>query len=287
MKQPVITVIGSLNMDLLTTISRLPDQGETNFGESFYMKPGGKGANQAVAAARLGAKVSLIGKVGNDSIGVELIQHMKRENVDTGHIGISKTKATGVANILINESDNRIMVVSGANQEVTPDYAESCKETLLASDVVLSQLEVPVETVEWAADFCHKNEIPFVLNPAPAVPLSASVWEKCSYITPNELEAALLFQEPSFSDQLITTLGPLGAKYKTLFIPGYPAEVVDTTGAGDTFNGALAFSLGVRLSVEQAIAFANAAASFTVEKLGAQAGMPTYEKVEERMGLNA
>ncbi|WP_342743611.1 PfkB family carbohydrate kinase [Halobacillus massiliensis] len=128
MKKPAITVVGSLNMDLLTTASRIPDQGETNFGESFSMKPGGKGANQAVAAARLGADVSLIGKVGNDSIGEQLIQHMKQENINTEFIGSSNTQATGVANILLTNKDNRIMVISGANKEVTPDLCTLLKK---------------------------------------------------------------------------------------------------------------------------------------------------------------
>ncbi|WP_342743612.1 PfkB family carbohydrate kinase [Halobacillus massiliensis] len=162
----------------------------------------------------------------------------------------------------------------------------SFKEKLLKSDVVLSQLEVPIETVEWTADYCHKHGVPFILNPAPAVPLAKTVWEKCSYITPNEPEASLLFSKCSY-DQLIMTLGPIGAKFKELIIPGYPAKVVDTTGAGDTFNGALAFSLGAGYAVEQAIGFANAAAAFCVESFGAQSGMPTFEQVEERMRLNA
>ncbi|MFC7060989.1 ribokinase [Halobacillus seohaensis] len=282
MKTPKITVVGSINMDLLTTISRIPNNGETNFGEAFTMKPGGKGANQAVAATRLGGDVSFIGKVGNDAIGKELLELLKKENIQTSTVGVSESRATGVANILLNDHDNRIMVVSGANEEVTVEFVESFKDTLRQSDVVLSQLEVPKETVEWCASFCKDHGIPFILNPAPAIDLPQEAWADCTYITPNEEEAEKLFLENNYKDQLITTLGPRGASYNDKIIPSVFVEVVDTTGAGDTFNGALAFYLGAEYSVEKAIAYANVAASFTVESVGAQVGMPSADQVESR-----
>ncbi|MCP3030845.1 ribokinase [Halobacillus sp. A1] len=282
MKQPKITVVGSINMDLMTTISRIPNQGETNFGDSFTMKPGGKGANQAIAAARLGGDVSLVGKVGADAMGEELVTHLKQQQINTDAIGFTANRSTGIANILLNEKDNRIMVVRGANEEVTVEYVQTFQERLKNSDIVLAQLEIPPETAAWCAEFCTAHGVSFILNPAPAVKMSEQIWRNCSYITPNEEEAKLLFSKDSYADKLITTLGPEGAGYQGKVIPAISVKVADTTGAGDTFNGALAYYTGAGFPIEKAIAYANTASSFAIEKLGAQEGMPKAEEVEQR-----
>jgi len=288
METPRITIVGSINMDLITSVSRVPEQGETFLGESFMVKPGGKGANQAVAAARLGADVTMIGKVGDDSFGQQLFQQLKNEGIHVEHIAVEKAASTGVANVIISENDNRIMVVSGANQSVTQDYLKQKKAQLLQSDLVLMQLEIPIETIKWCVDFCFENHIPLLLNPAPALDLPEDVWKKCKYITPNEEEAMKLFDNRlnDYEDQLIVTLGSKGARFKNHIVGSYPATVVDTTGAGDTFNGALATYIALGLEVEEAMYKANIAASLAIEKMGAQEGMPNQEQVEERCQLN-
>lgn len=282
MKEPKITVIGSINMDLLTGMSKMPQQGETLVGNDFAMKPGGKGANQAVAAARLGADVKFIGKVGDDALGVDLLSHMKQEGIDIKYIDSEKGKSTGIANVLLYDKDNRIIFVSGANEAVTADDVARKKDVLLGSDIVIMQMEIPIETIIWCVEFCYENNIPVIVNPAPATDLPNEIWEKCTFITPNEAEAKQLGLN-QFSDKLITTLGSQGAQYRDSTIATYQANVVDTTGAGDTFNGTLAYYIATGYQVEDAILRANAAASLAIEKLGAQEGMPTRERVEERL----
>lgn len=282
MKEPKITVVGSINMDLLTGMSKMPQQGETLVGNDFAMKPGGKGANQAVAAARLGADVKFIGKVGDDALGVDLLSHMKQEGIDIKYIDSEKGKSTGIANVLLYDKDNRIIFVSGANEAVTADDVARKKDVLLGSDIVIMQMEIPIETIIWCVEFCYENNIPVIVNPAPATDLPNEIWEKCTFITPNEAEAKQLGLN-QFSDKLITTLGSQGAQYRDSTIATYQANVVDTTGAGDTFNGTLAYYIATGYQVEDAILRANAAASLAIEKLGAQEGMPTRERVEERL----
>ncbi|RLL46989.1 ribokinase [Oceanobacillus piezotolerans] len=285
MPTPRITIVGSINMDLVTTVTKFPKQGETVLGKEFHTSPGGKGANQAVAAARLGADVSIIGKVGHDAFGKELYLHLKKEGIQMDGVAREESVSTGIANIILYDGDNRIMVVPGANHAVTPDYVEQCKDKLLGSDMVLMQLEIPLETIKWCADFCYEHGIPYIINPAPAAEIPEAVWTKSLYITPNEEEAAQLFgiNEDKYKSKLIKTLGSKGAQYKDKIIPGYQSKVVDTTGAGDTFNGALAFYVASGLEVENAIRRANIAASIAIERMGAQEGMPTYDEVKERL----
>ncbi|SER24578.1 ribokinase [Gracilibacillus ureilyticus] len=285
MDKPRVTVVGSINMDLLTSVSRLPNQGETMVGDTFEMKPGGKGANQAVAAARLGAHVSMIGKVGNDALGNDLLAHLDNENIDTSGVDIDQKLSTGIANIILYEKDNRIMIIPGANEAVTKDYVDKWKEKVLDSDMVLMQMEIPIQTIIWCADLCSEKQVPFILNPAPAIELPAHVYEKALYITPNEEEGNLLFDDSKdkYQEKLITTIGSKGASYQNSIIDTYASNVVDTTGAGDTFNGALAFFIASGLPVKDAIFKANIAASLAIEHLGAQQGMPTLKQVEERI----
>ncbi|WP_101842587.1 ribokinase [Halobacillus sp. Marseille-P3879] len=286
MNQPKVTVIGSINMDLFTTVDELPQQGETIFGKDYFMTPGGKGANQAIAAAKLGADVCFLGKVGKDLMGKKLLNYFEEENFNYSMIEIDAEASTGIANVILNNKDNRIMVVPGANSNVTVDFIKKYKHRILTSDVILAQLEIPIETVEWCANLCARESIPFILNPAPSRALSSSLIENCTYITPNEEEARKVFSIEhivnDYSSKLITTLGPRGAMYNGTIIPTYKSKVTDTTGAGDTFNGALAYFLGSGYVIEEAITHANIAASYSVEYFGAQQGMPSYDQVKQR-----
>ncbi|MBM4761293.1 ribokinase [Bacillus sp. B15-48] len=288
MKNPTITVIGSINVDLITGTNRLPSQGETAIGETFETKPGGKGANQAVAAARLGANVQMIGCVGEDKNGSDMLEALANENILTNMIKKVPNINTGVANIILSNQDNRIIIVPGANNEVTPEYVQQYEKEILASDLVLIQFEIPVETVLFCLDLCAANKIPIIVNPAPAKTIPFDYWNKATYITPNEGEAAQLFNAnpmtADLDDKLIITKGEHGVSYRVnderLMIPAYQVTPVDTTGAGDTFNGALCVALSEQQTMEQAIKFANAASALSVQKFGAQAGMPTRAEVE-------
>lgn len=288
MRKPTITVIGSINVDLVTVTNRLPEQGETLKGETFETKSGGKGANQAVAAARLGAKVQMIGCVGDDKNGADMLETLEKENISTKMIRKVPHTNTGVANILLSNQDNRIIYVPGANNEVSPEYVKQFKNEILASDLVLIQFEIPQETVLYCLDFCAENNVPIIVNPAPANTIPEEYWNKATYITPNEGEAAHLFNleymSDDLNDKLIITKGEHGVSYRVnnerLLIPANTVTPVDTTGAGDTFNGALCTALSEQKTMEQAIVFANAASALSIQKFGAQSGMPTREEVE-------
>lgn len=281
----MITVIGSINVDMVTTTALVPEQGQTVAGKDFQIKPGGKGANQAVAAARLGADVNMIGKVGQDAYGEEMLRVLTEENVTASMVEAAPGVSTGTANIIVSNQDNRIIVVPGANHEVTPAYVERFTEEILKSDLVLVQFEIPLETVRYILDLCSKHKIPVVVNPAPAAELPDEYWRKATYITPNETEAAQLFSKPDAElwQKLIITKGEHGVIYyendREKQLPAYTVQPVDTTGAGDTFNGAFCVALSEGKSVEAAIDFANAAAALSIQKFGAQAGMPTHNEV--------
>ncbi len=285
--RPKVTIVGSINMDLLTSTDQFPSQGETIRGTDFQTAPGGKGANQAVAAARLGADVQMIGCVGADSFGEELKGHLKNESVDTTHIQTIEHEPSGLANIILSEKDNRIIIIPGANGYVTPEYVEARKDAILSSDYVVIQFEIPKQTIEYCIDLCHQHDIPLIINPAPAMELDTSYWEKATYITPNDTEASQLFSDEMhhLNEKLIITMGAEGVQFsenlEEKMVSSHEVEVVDTTGAGDTFNGALAVALSQKGDLKEAIAFANAAAALSITKLGAQQGMPTKKEVFE------
>ncbi len=286
-----ITVIGSSSMDLVVTAQKRPDKGETILGESFKTVPGGKGANQAVAASRLGANVTMIGRVGDDDFGKEIIKNFSKNNVLTQCVERVTDMESGTAHITLAEGDNSIIVVKGANDMVTAEYIEQKLEVIRESDIVLIQQEIPEETVEYVSETCHSLGIPLLLNPAPARPLSQKVIERATYITPNELEAAVLFGSDDihaalkqYPNKVFITEGKNGVRYhdgeKEVLIPSYQVEVVDTTGAGDTFNAAFAVALAEGKGFSDSVRFANRAASLSVTKFGAQGGMPTRAAVE-------
>lgn len=287
MRKPKITVIGSINMDLVTITKRMPLQGETVVGETFRLIPGGKGANQAVAAARLGADVHLIGAVGADAFGTELLQHLQKEGIIVDGVKPVTDTETGIATIIISEGDNRIIVVSGANHALCPDDLERWEEKIATSDVCLLQLEIPLPVVERAVSIAKHHGVRVILNPAPAQPLPDTLLDQVDFLTPNEHERdVVLAGRPleKWAHKWIVTEGKRGVSFQRngerLLIPGFHVPVVDTTGAGDTFNGALAVALSKGMELEEACRYANAAAALSVTKLGAQTGMPTERELE-------
>lgn len=289
-----IAVIGSSSMDLVVISDKRPGAGETVLGSSFKTVPGGKGANQAVAAARLGADVAMIGCVGDDHYGAAILENFKQNNVSTTNVEPVTETESGTAHIILAEGDNSIVVVKGANDHVTPDFVKKSTELIKEADMVLIQQEIPEETVEYVSDLCKEFGVRLLLNPAPARPLSQKVIDNANYITPNEHEASVLFNGLSTEDALkqypnkvFITEGKEGARYhdgeKEVLVPSYSVEAVDTTGAGDTFNAALAVALAEGKSISDSLRFANRAASLSVTKFGAQGGMPIRKEVEETL----
>jgi ribokinase len=283
-------VVGSINVDLVFTSEIRPKAGETVIGSTFSTIPGGKGANQAVAASKLGASSCMVGCIGNDQNGEFSINNLNLMNVDTSCIKKTDNAPTGVANIVVAEHDNSIIVIAGANYEITKEDIDKCKDVILSADIVLLQLEIPLDVVEYTADMCRKNNVRVLLNPAPAVELPKTLIENATYITPNEHELNIILGKQNnvdetikmYPNKIIVTMGSRGVKYfdgsEMKIVPSYNVEVVDTTGAGDTFCGGLAAALVRGDNLEDAIKFANKAAAISITKLGAQSGMPTLEE---------
>lgn len=289
-------VIGSINMDMTVTTDRIPKKGETVKGNDISYFPGGKGANQAVAAARLGANVTMFGCVGNDDAGRTLLAHMKKEGIQTGSIRVVDGVSTGAAIITVAENDNCILVIAGANNMVDIAYVDSIANELLACDMVLLQHEIPQETVEYVIELCHKKGIMVVLNPAPARPVRREIIDQIDFLTPNEHEAVIIFGSDisteellkKYPQKLVITQGSRGVSVcnesgEVLLLPARKANVVDTTGAGDTLNGAFTVAIAEGKGIENALQFSNVAASLSTEKFGAQGGMPSYEEVMKEL----
>lgn len=283
-----IAVIGSVNMDLFLESSRIPEEGETLQGERFFTAFGGKGANQAIAASKLGGDVTFFGAVGNDPYGDALIDNFKIHGVSTERVQHSE-KETGIAFVQLTEGANRITIVSGANRDV---QAPS-KEVLKAFDMIVLQLEIPLDVVTTMIHRAYELQKTIILDPAPAQALDRTLLEKVTYLLPNEVEYKELLQtEEAFDvaagryrEKLIITRGSKGVSYtdrKGTFhtIPPHRVQVEDTTGAGDTFAGAFAVALAEEKPLEEALRFANRAASLATTKKGAQTGMPTREEME-------
>lgn len=291
-----IAVVGSSSMDLVVTSAKRPMAGETVLGESFITVPGGKGANQAVAAARLGAEVSMVGCVGDDVYGEIILDNLKKNHVNTKYVEPVTGFASGTAHITLSEGDNSIIVVKGANDFITPEYVKKAKKVIEESDIVLVQQEIPEETVEYLAELCSKLQKRLLLNPAPARKLSEAVIQQASYLTPNEHEFEILFNGRNrtevlteYPNKLFITEGKNGVRYfdgnEERVVPSFEVEAVDTTGAGDTFNAAFAVAVAEGKSFDECLLFANRAASISVTKLGAQGGMP--QRIEVERGFEA
>ena len=285
-----VVVIGSSNTDMTIKAERLPKPGETILGGIFVMGPGGKGANQAVAARRLGADVSFICKVGHDIFGDNAIEGYRKEGIDTSRI-LRSDKASGTALILVDaKAENCIAVAPGANGDLTPEDIDSVADVIRSAGYLILQLEIPVESVLRAARIAHEAGVYVILNPAPACPLPRELFSYVSLITPNQTESALLtgiednldaavdkLLEMGVKD-VVVTLGSKGSMVVTggerTLVPSLKVEAVDTTAAGDTFCGALCVALSEGRSLVQAAQFATKASALTVQKMGAQDSIP-------------
>lgn len=285
-----IVVVGSCSQDYFTISDRFPKVGETIIGNDFTTSPGGKGANQAVAAAKLGADVTFLGCVGKDDIGQMIKENFQNQSVNVDFVNEIDGVPTGIATILVAEEDNMILIVKGANDHVTVDYVKENLSVLDDAKMVVLQLEVPLDTVEYVTNYCFEKGIDVILNPAPAVKLEQSLIDKATYITPNETELEIVFNDSisnvleKYPNKVIMTKGSEGVFYHDgntiVNVPSYKVDVVDTTGAGDSFNGALAYSLCKGTDLKNSILFSNKAASKTVQAIGAQSS-PTMNDLED------
>ena len=339
MKRPRIAVVGSLNQDLVVSVERMPLAGETLTGESIHYIPGGKGANQAIACARLGAHVDMIGAVGDDSFGRSILAELAANEVSTGTVSRLANTPTGIASIIHTKQDNCIVIVQGANGKVSAELVEQFADNIREADILLVQLEIPLDAVETALRIARSAGVRTVLNPAPARSLTPEILALADYFTPNETEFAFYREslprptadggtraagspldrqlsgghdtanksrvggEPAEGNSLeadwqaglaewarhyghtvVLTRGREGASYlqdgEPITVPAPIVQAVDTTGAGDCLNGALGFGLASGWSLEQSLRFAVRAASLSVTKFGAQAGMPTFREVQ-------
>ena len=295
-----IVVIGSSNTDMVIQSEHLPAPGETILGGEFFMNPGGKGANQAVAAAKLGGDVVFVARVGDDIFGQEAVAGFKLEGINTDFIVTDPEQPSGVATIMVDgKGENCIAVASGANNRLSPADVDQAMAQVDAADVLLMQLETPIETIEYVASLGSEKGKTVILNPAPAQALSDELLAKLDVITPNETEAEMLtgIKVENLADAekaaqalrekgvgtVIITLGSQGAFVLSDSFTGMVAtrkvEAVDTTAAGDTFNGALAVGMANGQAIEAAVGFANKAATISVTRLGAQASVPSLEEV--------
>lgn len=304
-----VLVVGSLNMDLVVDVDRLPQTGETILGSRYWNSLGGKGANQSYAAGRAGAEVCMLGSVGRDSHGALLLKKLQEANVQADMIRFDEERPTATAFVLRETSGaNSIIVISGANQGCTPEYLEQHENCFKWADCLLCQLEIPLESVYSAVHKAKSLGKFVILNPAPACTnLPDSLFRLVDVITPNETELFLLTGKTICTlaeivdsahsliakgvKNVVVTLGARGAllvqKDRTIHIPGYIVNCIDTTGAGDCFNGVLASELSAGVALEQAVHIANAAASLSVTRSGALQSMPSKHEIEQwlRMGV--
>ncbi len=298
---PHIAVVGSLNMDLVIRTPRFPGPGETIIGSAFHTIPGGKGANQAVAAAKLGARVSMVGRVGDDAFGAQQLANLSQLGIDVSHVRRDPKAATGVALIVLDEQgQNSIILAPGANMRLTLADLEAAEDVLASAAILVLQLEIPQEVVEQAIGLARARGLITILNPAPARRLPPTLLSQVDVLIPNESETALLTGtevddiesarraaarlRAAGVGTVILTLGGRGALLlegqKAIHVPGHRVEVVDTTAAGDAFVGGFAVALAEGRGPAEAVRFANAAGALAVTKLGAQPSLPTRSEVE-------
>ena len=299
-----VCVVGSLNMDLVVKAPRIPRVGETVSGGTFGMFPGGKGANQAVAAARLGARVAMVGVVGDDAFGQQLLDGLRREGIDTSHVRTEPGVATGLASISVDGAGhNAIVVAPGANLRVTGADVEDARDVIAGSQVVLLQLEIPLDRATAAARLGHAGGALVCLDPAPAAPLPDSLYALVDVIDPNEVEAQALtgVEIHSLADAeraaealyargsriVVVKLGEQGSFHFSAedrgHVPAASVKAVDTTAAGDAFAAALGVALGEGQTLREAVTFATWTAGLKVTRMGAQPAMPRRAEVEAAM----
>lgn len=301
-QRPII-VVGSINTDLVAVTKRIPAVGETVIGSDFQIHPGGKGANQAVAVARLGYPVRLIGRLGNDTFGNELRTHLENAGVETTGVSTSDG-ASGVAVIVVSRNgDNSIVLAPGANSKVTPEDIDANLSILRSAGMVLAQLEIPLETVEYLIRVCAREKLPLILDPAPAMDLPTGIFKDLAWFTPNQTEAAFYLgnKHPELNPQLpaetakillsngcrgiVLKMGAQGTYLASQgdsggFVPAFSVDAIDTTAAGDAFNAGFATALMLGESPLDSATFAAAVAAISVTRNGAQPSMPTMDEVK-------
>ena len=293
----MIGVIGSISTDFVVTTNRVPKQGETVYGQAFETTFGGKGANQAVAAARLGGQVKMFGCVGGDQFGEETKANLAENGVDVSSVKTIENTTTGSAHITVFEGDNAIVYVPGANQQVTVDYLKSVEADLLACTYFVIQNEIPMPSIQYLIDLADAHDIKVTYDPAPFIEIAPMYLEKVDYLLPNETEAKEMFGDVNFDEllaqypaQLLITMGGDGVRYHdgevAKHLPAIKGNVVDTTGAGDTFSGAFTVALSKGNGLTDAIQFALIAGSLSVQKFGAQGGMPTLDELKAHENYN-
>jgi ribokinase len=302
--KPNVLVIGSSNTDMLIKVDRIPQSGETILGGEFATAAGGKGANQAVGAARAGGAVTFIGRVGRDTLGRIALDALRANDINTENVISDRANPSGVALIFVAKTgQNSIAVAPGANGKLSPADIRKAKSAFRNASVLLLQLEIPLRTVQAALDLAVAAGVRVILNPAPAQPLPARLLQQVYLLTPNEVEASRLAGITVNSEEtaaqaaarlvargaqnVIITMGARGAYVSgggvRRLIPGYKVPAVDATGAGDAFNGALAVAVAERKSLFAAAAFANAAAALSVTRLGAQSSAPVRKEIEQML----
>lgn len=303
--KPRILVVGSSNTDMIARVPRIPRPGETILGGEFITAAGGKGANQAVAAARAGGEVTFIARVGNDMFGERALTGFQRDRIKVKYIRRDSYQPSGVALIFVSDSgENSIAVAPGANAQLSPDDVKRAQTEFKRADVLLTQLETPLATVIAAVKLAARNRVLTILNPAPAQPLPDDLLKHVSMLTPNESEAELLTGIKVTSEAsgvraaaklrargvqiVIITLGAKGALMVSnaghALVPGFRVRPIDTTAAGDVFNGALALALAEGFDLRAAVLYANAAAAISVTRMGAQPSAPTRKQILELLG---
>lgn len=302
-----IVVIGSSNTDLVVNTDRAPEGGETVLGNGFAVNHGGKGANQAVAVSRIGGTVSFISKVGNDTFGSQMRRHYEDEGMDVSYVLVDALAPSGVALIIVDgKAENRIVVAPGANSNLAEEDINKAGLAVEKSEFVLLQLEIPMATVEYAARMAASLGKKVIVNPAPACPLSEELLRDVYLITPNETEAGILTGITIVDNDsaikaaeallglgvqnVVITLGEKGALVYnaevSMFVPAYQVKAVDTTAAGDVFNGALAVALSEGRTLPDAARFACAASAISVTRMGAQNSVPSRDELDNYININ-
>ena len=301
-RKPIV-VVGSITMDLVTRTPRIPAIGQTLIGTAFETTPGGKGANQAVAAARLGYRVAMVAKVGDDGFGPQLIENLQRAGVDTAAMA-QTAGSSGLAPMFVADNgQNAIVVVPGANGKMDRAMVDGHAGLIRSAGIVLCQLEIPLDTLAYTLDFCAKANVPVLLDPAPAAALPDAVWNQVAWFTPNETEAAFYVGDGASVEDTARRLHDKGLRGVVLkrggdgayvsiaggraeWVKPFKVEAIDTVAAGDCFNGAFAVAIQEGKDPWEAARFANAASALSVTRKGAQASMPWRAEVDEFLANN-